>query len=93
MTERGLASRVLGAALPADALSAAVRRTGPAAVLLYAAMPVEPEVLEQILRRSHPATRYLLGGPGWGEPTVPPFAEMVGSLGQAVHRVHELVGS
>jgi DNA-binding transcriptional MerR regulator len=93
LAERGLSSRVLGARLPTDALAAAVRRTGPAAVLVYAAMPVAAGVLEQVLHRSHPGARFLLGGPGWGAPSLPPFAEHVGTLGQAVHRIHEIVVS
>jgi methanogenic corrinoid protein MtbC1 len=91
--ERGLASSILGAALPPDALVAAIRRTGPTAVLLYAAMPVGPEGRERLVRRPHPGTRFLLGGPGWGTPVLPPYVEMVGSLGQAVHRLHEIVAS
>lgn len=91
LAERGLSSRLLGARLPTDALAAAVRRTGPAAVLIYAAMPVAPAVLDQVLRRSQPAARFLLGGPGWEPGDLPPFAERVGTLGQAVHRIHEMV--
>jgi DNA-binding transcriptional MerR regulator len=93
LAERGLASRVLGARLPAAALAAAVRRTGPSAVLVYAAMPIPSEDVDEVLRRSHPSARFLLGGPGWGSPTLPPFAEQVASLGQAVHRIHEIVVS
>jgi hypothetical protein len=93
LAERGLASRVLGARLPSAALSAAVRRTGPSAVLVYAAMPVPPGELEHVLQRSHPSARFLFGGPGWGTPTLPPFAELVASLGEAVHRIHEIVVS
>jgi MerR family transcriptional regulator, light-induced transcriptional regulator len=91
--ERGLSSSILGAALPPDALVAAVRRTGPAAVLLYAAMPVDQAGRERLLRRSNPGTRFLLGGPGWGAPALPPYVEQVASLGQAVHRLHDLVAS
>jgi methanogenic corrinoid protein MtbC1 len=91
--ERGLASSILGASLPADALFAAIRRTGPAAVLLYAAMPVDEHTREQLLRRSHPGTRFLIGGPGWGAPALPAYVEQVGSLGQAVHRLHDIVNS
>jgi MerR family transcriptional regulator, light-induced transcriptional regulator len=93
LAERGLSSRVLGAQLPVDALSAAVRRTGPAAVLIYGAMPIDPDVVDQVLRRSHPTARFLLGGPGWAQPALPPYAEFVQSLGRAVHRIHEIVVS
>jgi MerR family transcriptional regulator, light-induced transcriptional regulator len=91
LAERGLACRVFGAALPGDALSAAVRRTGPVGVLLYAAMPVATGVPELVLRRTHTTTRFLLGGPGWSDLALPPYAERVTSLGQAVHRLHDLV--
>jgi MerR family transcriptional regulator, light-induced transcriptional regulator len=91
LAERGLASRVMGGRLPAAALSAAVRRTGPSAVLVYAAMSIPSGELDEVLRRSHPSARFLLGGPGWGIPALPPFAELVASLGQAVHRIHEIV--
>ncbi|MFL6099846.1 MAG: MerR family transcriptional regulator [Actinomycetales bacterium] len=91
LAERGLASRVLGAALPPDALSSAVRRIGPAAVLVYAAMPVAPGIRELVLRRTQQGPRFLLGGPGWGTGPLPPYAESVTSLGQAVHRLHDIV--
>src|SRR6185437_6581589 len=39
LAERGVSSRQLGARVPTDALAAAVRRTGPAVTLVYAAMP------------------------------------------------------
>jgi DNA-binding transcriptional MerR regulator len=91
--ERGLATSVLGAALPPDSLAAAIRRTGPAAVLLYAAMPVDTDARERLLRRTHSGTRLLLGGPGWGTPGLPPYVELVSTLGQAVHRLHDIVAS
>jgi hypothetical protein len=54
-------------------------------------MPVDQDSRERLLRRSHGGTRFLLGGPGWGAPALPPYVEMVGSLGQAVHRLHDIV--
>jgi hypothetical protein len=93
LAERGISARMLGARMPTDALTAAVRRTGPAAVLLYASMPVPPDVVEQVLRRAHPTTRILLGGPGWGTPSLPPYAELVGTLGLAVHRICEILAA
>jgi hypothetical protein len=93
LAERGLAARILGGRMPTDALAAAVRRTGPAGVLVYAAMPVPPGTLDQVLRRTQTNVRFLLGGPGWGPAILPPYAEVVASLGQAVHRLHEIVVS
>jgi hypothetical protein len=93
LAERGLTTRLLGGRLPTEALAAAIRRTGPAAVLVYAAMPVAPGTLDQVLRRTQPNVRFLLGGPGWGELRLPPYAQAVGTLGEAVHRLHDIVAS
>jgi DNA-binding transcriptional MerR regulator len=91
LAERGIDARVLGARMPTDALAAAVRRTGPAVVLVYASMPVEPGTLEQVLRRTRPTPQLLLGGPGWDEGSLPGFAERVDSLSRAVAWVAEAV--
>ncbi len=93
LAERGISSRLLGARMPTEALAAAVRRTGPAVVLLYASMTVGSDTVEQVLHRTQPTTRILLGGPGWGSPSLPPYAEQVSSLGLAVHRISETVAS
>lgn len=93
LAERGIDARVLGARMPTEALAAAVRRTGPAVVLVYASMPVEPATLEQVLRRTRPTPHVLLGGPGWGEGSLPGFAERVDSLSRAVVWVAEAVSA
>jgi MerR family transcriptional regulator, light-induced transcriptional regulator len=93
LAERGLACRVFGAALPVDALSAAIRRTRPAGVLVYAALPVQAETTELVLRRTNLSTRFLIGGPGWDVHDLPPYAERVTTLGQAVHRLHDIAAS
>ncbi|MDJ0381132.1 MerR family transcriptional regulator [Streptomyces sp. G-G2] len=72
--ERGLPVRMFGAALPADALHEAVRRTGPRAVVLWSQSRVTADRalvrsvsgIEWGLRgaRTHPLM--LLAGPGWG---------------------------
>jgi DNA-binding transcriptional MerR regulator len=93
LAERGVSARQLGARVPLEALAAAVRRTGPAVTLLYAAMPVPETALGEVLRRTRPNSRILLGGPGWGTPALPPYAEVVDSLGRAVSRICDIVAA
>ncbi|MET7685824.1 cobalamin B12-binding domain-containing protein [Streptomyces sp. NPDC005423] len=73
LRERGLATRMFGAAVPAEALSAAVRRLGPAAVVLWAqarstaSVPLARHVaeVEWGVRGARGRPVVLLGGPGW----------------------------
>jgi hypothetical protein len=84
LAERGVSTRMLGAGLPAPSLVAAVRRTGPALVFLYAQLPAgEHEVLAE-LRRQRPAPQLVLGGPGWPRQQ-PGAARVVGSLQGALN--------
>ncbi|MCC9740218.1 MerR family transcriptional regulator [Streptomyces sp. MNU89] len=79
LIEQGFPVRMFGAALPAEALDAAVRRTGPAAVVLWsqsrstANRPLARHVAASEWgvkgARTHPAV--LLAGPGWAGPSVP----------------------
>ncbi|MFD5813827.1 MerR family transcriptional regulator [Streptomyces sp. NPDC127038] len=73
LVEQGLPTRMFGAAVPPEALTAAVRRLGPVAVVLWsqtrstADRPLARHVASTSWgvrgARSHPAV--LLGGPGW----------------------------
>ncbi|MBV1940186.1 cobalamin B12-binding domain-containing protein [Streptomyces sp. BV286] len=73
LTERGLPTRMFGAAVPLEALTAAVRRVGPAAVVLWAqgrstaSIPLARHIAATQWgvrgARSHPTV--VLGGPGW----------------------------
>jgi DNA-binding transcriptional MerR regulator len=85
--ERDIDSRMLGSGLPPHALAAAVRRTGPSAVVVYAQMPGADASGVEHLRRQRPAPRIVLGGPGWVASTVPASARVVGSLGEALDEV------
>ncbi|WP_327190162.1 MerR family transcriptional regulator [Streptomyces xinghaiensis] len=79
LAEQGFPVRMFGAALPVEALDAAVRRTGPAAVVLWsqsrstANRPLARHVAASEWgvkgARTHPAV--LLAGPGWAGPSVP----------------------
>jgi DNA-binding transcriptional MerR regulator len=93
LAERGVSVRQLGARVPTEALAAAVRRTGPAVTLVYASMPVPERALELVLRRTRPNAQIMLGGPGWGRPTLPAYAELVESLGDAVQRICDIVAA
>ncbi|MGP7996962.1 MAG: MerR family transcriptional regulator [Streptosporangiaceae bacterium] len=93
LAERGVSSRMLGAALPYDALLAAVRRTGPAAVFLWSQLRItgDPAALPD-LRPRRPGARLLLGGPGWPEHGLPEGSRLIGSLPDAVIEVLAALG-
>ncbi|MFF6788447.1 MerR family transcriptional regulator [Streptomyces filamentosus] len=80
LAERGLPLRMFGAAVPAEALDAAVRRSGPAAVALWSqGRPTAHHALALHLARTafgvrgaRTAPLVLLAGPGWrGVPPAP----------------------
>jgi hypothetical protein len=81
LAERHIASRVLGARVPRDALVASIRRTGPAAVLVWSSVPGRHGA-DQLadLPSVRPAPLVLAAGPGWA-----------GELPAGVARVSDLV--
>jgi len=89
LAERGMGTRVLGGRVPRDALAAAVRRSGPAAVLVYATLPLEDAAQLNVLPRMRPAPRLLLGGPGWDPVDLPEGVDgvRVSTVGQAVREI------
>jgi hypothetical protein len=93
LAERGISGRLLGADLPYPSLAAAARRTGPAAVFLWSqiALSGDPGALPD-LRPRRPATRVLLGGPGWHRECVPDAIRLVETLPQAVSEVMAALG-
>jgi transposase-like protein len=66
LAARSLATRMFGSGLPAEALAAAIRRTAPAVVVLWAASPryADPDLADRVPRTRQRA-RLLLAGPGW----------------------------
>ncbi|MFD6419440.1 MerR family transcriptional regulator [Streptomyces sp. NPDC060194] len=76
LAEEGVAVRMFGAALPVEALEEAVRRTGPAAVMLWAqsrttasrALAQHVGAIEWGVRGARTRPTVLLGGPGWAGP-------------------------
>jgi MerR family transcriptional regulator, light-induced transcriptional regulator len=93
LAERGVGTRVLGSRVPRDALAGAVRRLGPGAVLVYAAMPVQDAEQIAALPRMRPAPRLLVGGPGWDGVDLPAGldAVRVDSVAEAVREVETAV--
>lgn len=98
LAERHVATRVLGARVPADALGSAVRRTGPAGVFIWAQRPDtgDPRQLAT-LPEIRPAPVIAVAGPGW-----PPHPERwstrhrvvaVNDLSEAVSLMARSVGA
>jgi MerR family transcriptional regulator, light-induced transcriptional regulator len=80
LAERGVGARSLGS-LPEASLRAAVHRTGPVAVFLWAHGP-GPHLpgLFADLPQTRPGCRWFVGGPGWAGQDLPPEVEAGGSL-------------
>jgi MerR family transcriptional regulator, light-induced transcriptional regulator len=92
LSERQVATRVLGPRVPASALVAAVRRLGPAAVFLWAQMPgYGDRRLFERLPAQRPSARIVLGGPGWRGMELPDGIAYVNDLAVAVERLREAV--
>jgi MerR family transcriptional regulator, light-induced transcriptional regulator len=92
LAERRISSRLLGARVPADALSAAIQRTGPAAVLVWSQLR-DTGALTQLssMPDVRPAPVVLAAGPGWhGEQ--PEGITKVDDLADAINRISAAVG-
>jgi hypothetical protein len=92
LAQRGVVVRQLGAALPVDALAAAVRRTAPSAVVLWAQLPryADPGVIAAV-PRTRQQVRLFVGGPGWQRGVVTAPAERVDDLADAAAAVEAAV--
>ncbi len=89
---RGVPHRYLGADLPAAALTAAARRTAPAAVVLWSqlAQTADADVLRS-LPHTRPRYRTFVAGPGWDAVEVPPRATRLASLHGAMATIGDAV--
>jgi transposase-like protein len=82
LAERRIVAHQLGARLPWVALDAAVTRTAPPAVLLWAQAPLPPgDPFPARPRTRRP--EWFTGGPGWDASTVPAGSRHLGSLAAA----------
>ena len=92
LAERRIAARVLGARVPHDALVAAIRRTGPAAVLVWSYVEATGRAQSlATLPVMRPAPLVLAAGPGWAYP-LPPGVGRVTDLVDAVTRISRAAG-
>jgi hypothetical protein len=91
LAERRISSRILGARVPRDVLNAAVRRTGPAAVLVWSYLN-ETGDSQQLaeLPNMRPAPIVVAAGPGWDE-LMPRDVQRVYSLVEAVTLIDNVV--
>jgi methanogenic corrinoid protein MtbC1 len=87
LAERGVGCRMLGVGLPARALQAAVRRSGPSVVFVYARLATRAVRVLSELPRQRPAPRVLVGGTGWDHAALPDCVGAVGSLDEALVEV------
>ena len=94
LASAGIGTQLLGAALPADALAAAIRRTGPAAVAVWAQLPrhASPAVFDR-LPRTRQRVRLFACGPGWFTTTLPDRVDRLENVSDAVDRIEALVGA
>jgi DNA-binding transcriptional MerR regulator len=85
LAERSVPSRLLGAATPAAATTAAARRLQPSAVVVWAQFPqtADPEVFAA-LPPARGGRLLLAAGPGWAQTVLTPAVTRVDSLPAAL---------
>jgi MerR family transcriptional regulator, light-induced transcriptional regulator len=83
--DRGVPVRPMGTDLPGAALVAAVRRTAPAAVVLWSQVPATADLaLLDALPVTRPRVRTFVAGPGWASADLPGRVQQLASLVEAV---------
>ena len=83
--DRSVPVQPMGTDLPRAALHAAVRRTAPAAVVLWSQTAATADVaLLETLPETRPRSRTFVAGPGWEDLGVPARVQPLTSLAQAV---------
>ena len=85
---------MLGGSLPVDALHAAVRRTGAAALFVWSQLPAtgRPEALDG-LPVTRPPTALIVGGPGWQVNQLPERVAVAHDLTDAIELVAQATGA
>ncbi len=87
LRESGVATRLLGARVPAAALVSTVRRSGATSAFVWAQLP-DPEALATVrLPPSRPPVRLVVGGPGWVGLELPAGCVVVADLAAAVRDI------
>lgn len=92
LSERRIGIRMLGARVPQETLTQAVRRTGPAAVFVWAQIPGSARISALTdLTTLRPAPTVIAGGPGWSG-TPPTGVGVAGDLTETVTRLSRALG-
>ena len=90
LAERSIETKVLGGRTPDEALAAAVRRTGPVAVFVWAqARPITD--LTCAVPAIRPAAAVVVGGPGWRGFELPEGVQCPRDLAEAVTALTSVV--
>jgi hypothetical protein len=86
LAENGVATRMLGARVPPDALNDAVTRTGPTAVVVWSqtGLTADPEQLHRLVTGPRPPLLLAAAGPGWAHQGLPAGVAFPGSLTEAL---------
>jgi len=89
LAQAGVASRLLGARVPARALEDAISRTGPAVLVLWSQLPgtADPAQWSHVLTHRHRPLLVAAAGPGWRMEQLPEGVTPLRSLGEAVRQV------
>lgn len=94
LAQAGIGAQMLGAALPTTALAAAVRRTGPAAVAVWAQLPrhAQAAVFTEV-PRTRQRVRLFACGPGWFTTELPDRVDRLDDLADALQRIEGVVAA
>jgi MerR family transcriptional regulator, light-induced transcriptional regulator len=93
LAERGLGTRTLGPAMPADAIRAAVRRTGPALLFVWSQLPgTAGRAMLDELPVTRPPTSLVVGGPGWEHHPLPERVTVATDLPHALELAERALG-
>jgi hypothetical protein len=86
LAERGCASRLLGARVPGPALADALRRTGPAGVVVWSQVPATASTgqLDDLLAGRPRPIMVAAAGPGWSNADLPEHVHRPASLVEAL---------
>jgi len=95
LAERGTRSRMLGARVPTSALTAAMARTRPQAVVLWAHTPATASLaqLRAVLTTRPRPTLVAAAGPGWSAASLPAGVPALTDYGDALDLLTEVARS
>ena len=94
LSEYGIGCRMLGGGLPGPALAAAVRRTGPAVLMVWAQLGANADVrMLDGLPVLRPPVSVLAGGSGWQGRRLPARVTYVPDLSTAVRLIARATGT